>query len=154
MLEYGALLHDVGHHVSGQDHDKHGAYLIRHTPLYGFTAPEIAVLTQLVRYHRGTPPKRSHADFRILPRKDRHRVRALSALLALADAFDRSHAQPVDRVTVTTDRDRVQVLAHATEQAHVERWTASRRTGPLEALLQRPVEVEFTDGHRPPLAST
>lgn len=141
MLEMAALLHDVGHHVSGQDHNKHGAYLIRHTPLYGFTAPEIAVLTNLVRYHRGPTPKRRHEEFRILPREDRHRVRALSALLRLADAFDRSHTQPIAHVGVEVGSDRVTVTAQAHEHAHIERWTATRRTGPLEELLARPIQI-------------
>lgn len=148
MLEYASLLHDVGHHVAGQDHDKHGAYLIRHTPLPGFTAPEIAVLANLVRYHRGSPPKRKHEAFRTLPRDDRHRVRALSALLRVADALDRSHAQPVDGVTVDVEADRVRIVAHATEPAHVERWTVRRRVGPLAELLGRTVEVEFEVAHR------
>lgn len=148
MLEFASLLHDVGHHVSGQDHDKHGAYLIRHTPLPGFTAPEIAVLTNLIRFHRGSPPKRKHEEFRTLPREDRRRVRALSALLRLADALDRSHAQPVDRAEVEAGPDRIRIVAHASEPAHVERWTVGRRAGPLAELLGRPVEVAFEVARR------
>jgi len=37
LLEYAALLHDVGEHVSPTGHHKHGAYLIRHGQLRGFT---------------------------------------------------------------------------------------------------------------------
>ena len=38
LLEFAAQLHDIGHHIAGKDHQKHGMYLVRHTRMPGFTA--------------------------------------------------------------------------------------------------------------------
>ncbi len=57
LLEYGALLHDIGEHVASQGHHKHGAYLIRHGQLRGFTPEEVQLLAGLARWHRRGQPK-------------------------------------------------------------------------------------------------
>lgn len=142
MLEYASLLHDVGHHIAGEDHNKHGAYLVRHTPLYGFTAPELAVLANLIRYHRGPRPRRRHDAYRALPRSDRRVVRVLAGLLQIADALDRSHTQPVRSVSLDTDDDGTFVFeARADEEAHIERWAVQRRRALLEAALGQRIDV-------------
>src|SRR5690606_12309395 len=40
-LEYGALLHDIGTHISYQRHHRHSYYLIRHAGLLGFDPDEV-----------------------------------------------------------------------------------------------------------------
>ncbi|MGH3026250.1 MAG: HD domain-containing protein, partial [Gaiellaceae bacterium] len=37
LLEFSALMHDVGEHISRTNHDRHGAYLIENADLRGFT---------------------------------------------------------------------------------------------------------------------
>ena len=51
-LEYGALLHDVGVHISYKSHHKHSYYLIQHGDLRGFDRNEIEVIGLIARYHR------------------------------------------------------------------------------------------------------
>src|SRR5213076_1430860 len=63
LLEFAALLHDIGFHISSSKHHKHTAYLIANTELKGFTADEITLLSQVARYHRKTTPKESHDPF-------------------------------------------------------------------------------------------
>lgn len=151
MLEYAALLHDVGHHIAGADHNKHGEYLIRYTPLHGFTAPEVAVLANLVRYHRGPTPKRKHVAFRALPQPDRRKVRILAGILRVADAYDRSHTQPVQELRIHLGPDgAVHITGVAVEQAHIERWAAERRRDLLQDALRRPVHVALQDAGDPP----
>jgi exopolyphosphatase / guanosine-5'-triphosphate,3'-diphosphate pyrophosphatase len=57
MLELGALLHDIGEHVSVEGHDKHTAYLIQHGRLRGFAPEEVAMLASLGR----SPPSRGRS---------------------------------------------------------------------------------------------
>ena len=42
LLEFAALLHDIGFHVAPSKHHKHSAYLVENADLQGFTADEIA----------------------------------------------------------------------------------------------------------------
>jgi len=143
MLEYACLLHDVGHHISGAGHNKHGAYLIRHTRLYGFTAPEIDVLASLVRYHRGGRPKQSHAEFAALSAADRRRVTLLAGILRFADGMDRGHTGAVDELSAELRDDALHVRASAPGEAHVEKWAVSRRRSLLQDALGCHVNVEF-----------
>ena len=80
LLEYAALLHDIGEHVSHDGHDRHAAYLVAHGQLRGFDPEEILVLTALVRWHRRGEPKANDDLVGELDAEPRERVRRLAAL--------------------------------------------------------------------------
>jgi exopolyphosphatase/guanosine-5'-triphosphate,3'-diphosphate pyrophosphatase len=143
MLEFAALLHDIGHHIDARDHNKHGQYLILNSRMAGFTAPEVALLANIVRYHRGSRPKRSHRHYKALSRANQRRVDVLSAILRLADALDRSHNQPVSDLTCSVEGDQVVVRATARDEVHMEKWAAERRKDALASALGCPVRVEL-----------
>ncbi len=144
MLRDAALLHDIGHHINGKSHPKHAQYLLKHIRMPGFSAPEVAVLSNVVRYHTRSRPKNSHADFSSLPAEDKNRVRALSAFLRVADGLDRSHAQPILWLECEVRDDRIVITAHARTRADQEGWAARRRLEALEELLGRPIELLLT----------
>ena len=58
-LEYAALLHDIGVHISYERHHKHSYYLIKNGDLRGFEPEEIDMIGLIARYHRQAPPKRA-----------------------------------------------------------------------------------------------
>lgn len=92
LLRAAAALHQAGLIVSQQDHHKHSAYLIRNAGLLGFSPNEIECVAQVARYHRGSLPKNSHAEWVALSPEDRDLVARLAAILRVADALDRSHS--------------------------------------------------------------
>lgn len=141
LLSHAARVHDIGHHISGKNHNKHGQYLIRHTRLHGFTMPEIGVLGNIVRYHRGSKPKTQHGEFAALSVRDRRVVRVLAGILRLADGLDRSHTQPVTDVRAELGDGvlKIEALAHA--EAHLERWAVKPRKDLLESTLRQEVRV-------------
>lgn len=142
LLEFAALLHDIGHHISTDDHHLHSAYLVRHVRLGGFVAPDIAVLANIVRYHRGHRPKVRHAEFGALSHPDRQRVRVLAGILAIADALDRGHDQSVVDVQVRPHAsDTLEVVATSRVAGDLVRWAAARRTEALEIALDRRIFV-------------
>lgn len=143
LLRAAALLHDIGHHIDPKNHHKHGQYLLSHIPLHGFTAPDVAVLSNVVRYHSRSMPKSHHHAWRTLSGDDRRRVRLLAGMLKIADGLDRSHAQPVDTLVVDHADRTVTVRAHTVEDGALERWAAVDRTKLLSKALGRPVEVEI-----------
>lgn len=146
MLEFAALIHDCGHHISGKDHQKHGQYLVTHSRMSGFTSPEIAVLGNIVRYHRKGRPRRRHESFAALERTDQRRVRVLSAILAVADALDRSHSQVVESVDVKDTDDALIITALTSgDPGHLERWATENRVEALSELLAKPIQVEVRD---------
>jgi exopolyphosphatase/guanosine-5'-triphosphate,3'-diphosphate pyrophosphatase len=141
-LEHAAVLHDAGVHISYEGHHRHSQYLILHGDLRGFEPEEVRVIALVARYHRRGVPKKSDAMLADLPRRLRRTVRALAALLRLAEALDRSHAQSVAGV-ILEDRGRDVLLAiRAGGDVELEVWAASRQVGPVEKLTGKPVTVE------------
>ncbi|MCF4968423.1 Ppx/GppA phosphatase family protein [Nostoc sp. CMAA1605] len=90
LLWAAAILHNCGHHISHSAHHKHSYYLIRNSELLGYNETEIEIIANLARYHRKSPPKKRHENYRnLLNKQHRQVVSQLSALLRLAVALDR-----------------------------------------------------------------
>lgn len=140
ILEYAALLHDIGHAVDHDRHQRHTAYLIRHSELLGFTPVEIEMIALVARGHRKQVPKPSDPDMRVLPAAARRTVRGLAALLRVADALDRTHFGVIQHVAVARERGKIVLRTESgREPAELERWSAERRVDLLARLLERPV---------------
>src|SRR6185369_14723366 len=90
LLEYAALLHDIGHAVDHGRHQRHTYYLIKNSELLGFEPEEIELIALVARGHRKTVPKPSAPELAVIPTAKRKVVRGLAALLRVADALDRT----------------------------------------------------------------
>lgn len=91
LLTAGALLHEIGLIVGQSSHHKHGHYLVRAAGLRGYEPWQVDVIALLVRYHRKSPPKSTHAEFTALPAGGQLLVSRLAGILRVADGLDRSH---------------------------------------------------------------
>ena len=145
-LEYGALLHDVGVHISYERHHRHSYYLIKNGDLRGFDPQEIEVIALIARYHRQATPKKSHEGYRELPGPLRKAVKALAAMARLAEGLDRSHAQGLSGVDLFPRGDDYLVRLRASGDVELELWAAHRHVGPLERVLGRPLRFEIARG--------
>jgi exopolyphosphatase/guanosine-5'-triphosphate,3'-diphosphate pyrophosphatase len=141
-LEYGALLHDVGVHISYERHHRHSYYLIKNGDLRGFDPEEIETIALIARYHRQATPKKSHEGFGDLRGPLRKTVKMLSAMVRLAEGLDRSHAQALDGIDLYPRGDDYLARLRATGDAELELWAAHRHVAPLESVLGKPVRFE------------
>ncbi len=141
LLEYGALLHDIGEHVSHDGHDRHAAYLVRHGGLRGFDPEEVRVLTAIVRWHRRGDPKPTDDTMIDLSPDARDRVRKLTALLRIADGLDRGRHQTVASVTVRCGPSLVIVGVDAPGDPELELWGARRKRELFEKSFDRELEL-------------
>lgn len=162
LLLYAALLHDLGYHIAHNNHHKHGLYLIKNAELPGFTGSEIATLATLVRYHRGSMPKkntdprrlREHEDYYSLERSERIIVLKLGAILQIADGLDRAHRQVVKDLLCSVSEKSVTFTVEASGECDLEIWSAERKavwfsdvfhvsvkfeSRPGPALIERPI---------------
>ena len=145
-LEYGALLHDVGVHISYERHHRHSYYLIKNGDLRGFDPGEIEVIALLARYHRQATPKKSHEGFGDLSGSLRRTVRVLASMVRLAEGLDRSHAQALAGIDLYPREDDYLARLRAAGDAELELWAAHRHVAPLEAVLEKPVRFEVAGG--------
>jgi exopolyphosphatase/guanosine-5'-triphosphate,3'-diphosphate pyrophosphatase len=141
-LEYGALLHDVGVHISYEKHHRHSYYLIKNGDLRGFDPVEIEVIALLARYHRQAKPKKSHDGYADLSGPMRRTVRTLSAMVRLAEGLDRSHSQALAGIDLYPRGDDYLARLRATGDAELELWAAHRHVSPLEEVLDKPIRFE------------
>jgi exopolyphosphatase/guanosine-5'-triphosphate,3'-diphosphate pyrophosphatase len=137
LLEYAALLHDIGEHVSAVGHHKHGSYLIQHGRLRGFDPGDVQLLAALARWHRRGEP-RPGDEFGMV---DEHRLRRLAALLRLADGLDHGRANAVDALDVRVGPSLVVVRLRARCDVELELWGARRKRELFERVFERDLEL-------------
>jgi exopolyphosphatase / guanosine-5'-triphosphate,3'-diphosphate pyrophosphatase len=145
-LEYAALLHDIGVHISYERHHKHSYYLIKNGDLRGFEPDEIETIALLARYHRRAEPNRHHDEYGGFGRRRRRVIRDLAAILRLAESLDRSHSQMISGLELHDRGDDVLLQARTAGDAELELWAASRHAAPFERLMGKPLRVE-AGGH-------
>ncbi|HWB29731.1 MAG TPA: Ppx/GppA phosphatase family protein [Vicinamibacterales bacterium] len=147
-LEYAAILHDVGTHISYERHHKHSYYLIRHGGLRGFEPEEIEIIALVARYHRQATPKKSHAEYAALPERARRVVRVLAAIVRLAEGLDRSHGQVVSDLDLRSRNGRVAMRLTSRGDADLELWAADRHAAALAHELDVTLAFELAGRRR------
>jgi exopolyphosphatase/guanosine-5'-triphosphate,3'-diphosphate pyrophosphatase len=141
-LEYAALMHDLGVHISYPRHHRHSYYLIKNGDLRGFDPIEIEVIGLIARYHRRGTPKKSHEEYAQLPSALRRTVRLLSSLLRVAESLDRSHAQVISGLELQDQGDTLLMRVHTPLDAELEVWATNRHLEAFEELVGKPVRIE------------
>lgn len=140
LLEYAALMHDIGYHISQSKHHKHAMYLIKNAGLKGFAEDEIQTMAHVARYHRRSTPKSRHKDFDSLKPKIKKKIKKLSAFMRLADGLDRSHFQNVTDLKAEIT-NKVSIYIRTQTDPQVEIWGAMRKSELLVELFGKPVEI-------------
>jgi len=110
LLRVAAILHDVGTYVGSSAHHKHSYYLISNSEAFGLRRAELNLVALVARYHRRSPPKRTHSEYMSLPREKRMVVSKLAAIVRVADALDRAPARQVR--DVRWERDPNELIIH------------------------------------------
>jgi len=117
MLSRAARLHELGLTIAHSQYQVHGAYVVEHTDISGFSRQQQQFLAALVRTHRRKVPK---SAFDALPDRLLPAVRRSAALLRLAVLMHRAHeADPIPRLDARADGDRLTLTLD-------ERWFEAR----------------------------
>jgi len=149
LLQYAAILHDIGYHIAHNNHHRHALYLIKNSEMPGFTGDEIAMMGAMVRYHRGSLPRKSadsksrreHEDYYALDRKQRGRLLRLASILQIADGLDRSHRQSISVVACRVEQNAVTFIPTLVAESELELWSAERKSTWFAEIFD--VEVRF-----------
>ena len=147
LLWCATALHDVGETLALRRHAQHGAYLVEHAELRGFSPRDTATVCSVVRFHTSRGCSTDFAPFAALRPEDRRRAEEFVALLQLADGLDRARDQAVRSVTVRLE-EAVVVEPHGHE-LHVAVEEFARKTAVFERVFERPVELRLPELSRP-----
>jgi exopolyphosphatase/guanosine-5'-triphosphate,3'-diphosphate pyrophosphatase len=143
LIEYGALLHDIGWHIGREKHHKHSMYLILHGDLKNFSDEEIKVVANIARYHRKATPKASHDVYSSLSSRMRRIVDVGAALLRLSDGLDRSHSSVIQDLRCKIENRKVKCVLTAKSDAELEIWGARRKRDWFEEVFGRSISFEL-----------
>jgi exopolyphosphatase/guanosine-5'-triphosphate,3'-diphosphate pyrophosphatase len=142
LLHSAALLHDIGWSQTpdGRGHHKWSARLIRDHAWKNLTPDEVAVVAQIARYHRKSPPHPDHAEFHALKTAAQKSVMILGGILRIADALDRTHAAKITRLEATTTGEAIHVRVEPAGVWDAERITFDSKRDMLQIAAERPVQ--------------
>jgi len=103
LLEVAALLHDIGIYVNIRGHHKHTQYVLSVAEIFGLSRDDMAIVSNVARYHRRATPQKSHLPYMALDSDTRVLVNKLAAILRLANALDADHLQKVKDLRVVVE---------------------------------------------------
>ena len=140
LLWASCVLHDIGVAIDYDDHHKHSRYLVHNAGLPGFSQREVALIGQVVRYHRkGNPDMGPFGD--LAEKGDADRLARCATLLRLAEDLERSRDQAVTATKVSVRNGTARVQLVATGDLSVPRWAAARETALFERAFGKALEI-------------
>jgi exopolyphosphatase/guanosine-5'-triphosphate,3'-diphosphate pyrophosphatase len=146
LLEYAALLHDIGTFLSHSNHQAHTYYLIHNADLLGFDQTEIAIIATVAYFHRKAYPRKKHPEYRRLDEAARALVRPLSVLLQMAESLDRSRAAVVRQVQLLPrDENKVALRVTADQDCQLEIWGIRNQMKPFKKVFGRKLVIEVEE---------
>ncbi|HTX73649.1 MAG TPA: HD domain-containing protein [Rectinemataceae bacterium] len=135
LLETASLLHDIGTFIRSSGHHRHSEYIVANSEIFGLNRSDLTIVSNVVRYHRKSPPSSAHVNFIALPREDRIVVMKLGAILRVADALDRGHDQRMRDLKVEHRDDRLILRCESGGDFSLERLSLEEKGDMFEDVF-------------------
>ena len=144
LLEYAALLHDIGAFLSYNNHQVHTYYLIRNAELLGFDQSEIAMMATTGLFHRRALPTKKHPEMKELNKHARQAVKTMCVLVRLGEGLDRSHTGVVKHAKLrAANMTQVILEIRAAQDCQLELWGVQDRLKAAEKILGRQIQIKM-----------
>lgn len=140
LLGYAARMHDIGIDIGYDRHHEHGAYLVRHSSLLGFTEHEIMVMARMVFMH-GRPSSTLPQFLEGSVVTQAEKMAGLS--LFLAENLDRTHRSLVKEARFVRKPQGLVLEVNAQAPAPIEKSTLEKLKKHLKKVLGETVDVDF-----------
>ena len=141
LLEYAVRMHDIGIDLAYDRHHAHGAYLVRYSPLLGFTDNEVLLMARLIYMH-GRPSS-------LLPQFLEGPEMTLTERVAglcmfLSENLDRTHRSLVSEALFERSKDgKLELRVKTVAPAPIEMSTSDKLKKHLKKVLGESVELVF-----------
>ncbi|MCX8057339.1 MAG: Ppx/GppA family phosphatase [Ignavibacteria bacterium] len=146
LLEYAALLHDIGYHISSKKHHKYSYYIIKNSGLVGFSDKEIEIISNIARYHRKALPNEKHENFVHFTNEEKYLIKILAAILRLSDGLEKTHRAVISDIKLFSNGNGKQyllVLRYLTHPPLSEMEAAKKRKRILENYFNIKIELKL-----------
>ncbi len=142
LLQVAAILHEVGTYVSPRAHHKHSEYLILNSEVFGLDREDVTIVALVARYHRHSCPVLDHPGYAALSTENRIRVSKLAAILRVADALERTHAQRVSHIEIRRESGKLRLRLPGLADAAVERLAMDSKADLFEQVFGLAVVID------------
>ena len=142
ILEFAALLHDIGQFISFRQHHKNSRYILKQSDPRGFDDEEMLLIRCLVRYHCKAKPTKKHKKFRKLSKNHRHLIQMLSGILRIAVALNKTKNRRVKQITCQIFKEKLEISVLGADNLEIEIWAARRSCQVLAEALKRQVKIQ------------
>lgn len=147
LLEVAALLHDVGIYVNLRGHHKHTQYVLSVAEIFGLSRDDMAIVSNVARYHRRATPQKSHLPYMALDSDARVLVNKLAAILRLANALDADHLQKVKDLRVVVENEAWALEVQGAGDFTMERLATLARSDFLTEVFGRKLSFREAPGN-------
>jgi exopolyphosphatase / guanosine-5'-triphosphate,3'-diphosphate pyrophosphatase len=141
-LEHAARLHEIGTAISPAKFHKHGAYLVEHSGIRGFSPEEVASIATIVRFQRGKDPRALYPPFAGLDERARYACVVLVALLRVAHPIARGLEGEALDVSAEVDEEMLRIGVSGATDPRSAVSEAQQNVQLLERALGRTVEID------------
>lgn len=147
LLEVASLLHDVGSFISTRSHHKHSQYIIASSEIFGLSFSDMNLIANIARYHRKSPPTRSHLSYVSLERESRMIVSKLAAILRVADALEQEDSNKIRNLKIIREdeNDRFVIEAEAEGDMTMEQLSLEGKSNLFRDIYGKPVILRQVD---------
>jgi len=135
LLEVASIVHDIGNYVAARGHHRHAYYLLVNSEVFGLSKMDLEIVANVARYHRKGAPQSDHPAYAALPRSARLTVNRLSAILRVADALDKAHAQRIQIPKITVEDGELRIDVEGSEDLALERLTLDQKSALFEEVF-------------------
>lgn len=135
LLEVAAILHDIGMFIRADSHEEHSMYIISHSDIFGLSRDDIAIISQVAYYHRGKHRPQGSPQFSMSSRADRITILKLTAILRIADAFDRGHSQKINDFSIDFRTDSLVISCREPQNLVLERLAVAQKSDVFESVF-------------------
>jgi putative phosphoesterase len=140
-LQCAGILHDIGWIEGQKGHHKTSLRIILAEQHLPFNERERNIVGSIARYHRRKLPNKGHRHFAALRRDERQKVKALSAILRVADGLDFTQQSLVKDITSEVSPDQVIINCAVSGDAEIEKERAMKKGDLFEKVFNRELVI-------------
>lgn len=148
LLEYGALLHDIGWRFGKAGHARRSEMMIQSAEHLPFTMEERGIVGLVAYSHRGKSRFETSGYFNLLPHEQQRIIRILAGMLRVADGLDGVHRTRVTSLQCDMAPDSVTCTIFASSDCSEEISLAKEKAEVLAQALGKP--FQFTQDTKDP----
>jgi exopolyphosphatase / guanosine-5'-triphosphate,3'-diphosphate pyrophosphatase len=142
LLEYAAIVHDIGYFLSSASHHKHSMNLLLLEALPQLTRSEKLIVANLARYHRKAFPSSAHAAFAILSEREQRTVELLAPILRIADGLDKTHSSRVTELSCSINNGFITIYVTSNQDLTEELQAVDKRSEMFKIVYGLDVKTE------------